>query len=494
MTDSTAGRFECVTDDPETRRASRSPVDESSPSSEAALHAREIAVVAREAAVREREGVARDLAEFDALAAQLREANGHLVMANLLSQELVEEAEEANHLKDEFVAMVSHELRTPLNVVLGWARILGSRHLPPDREQHAIRAIERNAASLTLIIDDLLDVSRIIAGTLTLSEVPVDLVVITRDACSAAGPSAAAKGINLVYPVDTAMTEWVAADPNRLQQAIGNLLANAVKFTPAGGRVVVSIARVGQQSVVEVTDTGLGIGPAFLPHVFERFRQARGGASRPHDGLGLGLTIVRKIVELHGGTVDAASEGEGRGATFVIRLPVLPIGADADGAGGAERRATPRDRRLAASLDVERLDALHILLVDDDEDGGALASLVLTDLGARVTTAVSAHDARRALMVELPDIMVSDIGMPAEDGYSLIRRIREYEATHGGFLPAIALTGYAGDTDRRRALAAGFQAHVAKPLQPAELVGAITRITRGLPRPTVGDRYGTIDT
>lgn len=485
-------------DIPDSRRRSRSQANEPGSSHEAILHSRETAVAAREAAERAREDAAalreeavhaREEAaqirsELDALTAQLREANEHLVIANLRSQALAEEAEKANHLKDQFVAMVSHELRTPLNAVLGWARILGSKPLAADRAQHAIQAIERNAASLTLIIDDLLDVSRIIAGTLKLRTAPVDLVAVTQEACDVVEPVAAAKRIDLVRPADNASAEPVDADAARLQQAIGNLLANALKFTPEGGRITVSVERAGEQMVVEIVDTGRGIDAAFLPHVFERFRQADSATSRPHGGLGLGLTIVRKIVRLHGGTVDAASEGEGRGATFAIRLPILTVGTSADrSAGRAERRTMPRDRRLGASAGAAhpgagRLDGLHILVVDDDADGRALTSLMLTDLGARVNTAASARDARKMLSVQRPDVLVSDIGMPGEDGYSLIRQIRQHEAEHGGFLAAIALTGYAGDEEQSRALGAGFQAHVPKPLDPAKLTAAITRVAR----------------
>jgi signal transduction histidine kinase/CheY-like chemotaxis protein len=456
----------------------------------AAERAREDAAALREEAVRAREEAALIRLELDALMRQLREANEHLVIANVRSQALAEEAEKANAIKDEFVAMVSHELRTPLNAVLGWARILGSKQLAEDRIQHAIQAVERNAASLTLIIDDLLDVSRIIAGTLTLRMAPVDLVAIAHDACDAIGPVAAARRIDLVCPADDdASAERVVADATRLQQAIGNLLTNAVKFTPDGGRIAVSVARAGGQMVVEIADTGRGIDAAFLPHVFERFRQADSATSRPHGGLGLGLTIVRKIVELHGGTVDAASEGEGRGATFAIRLPILTEGTSSDrSAEPVDRRAIPRDRRLGAFPGRaypagERLVGLRILVVDDDPDGRTLTALALTDLGARVNTAASAHGARQMLRSQRPEVLVSDLGMPGEDGYSLIRQIRQHEAEHGGFLPAIALTGYAGDEERSRAFAAGFQAHVPKPLDPAELIAAIRRVTPGLSRP-----------
>lgn len=484
-------------DIPESRHGDRSETNEGGSSEKAVLQSRETAVAAREVADRAREDAAsireeavfvreeasEVRAELDALTAQLREANEHLIIANLRSQALAEDAEKANHLKDLFVAMVSHELRTPLNAVLGWARILGSKQLSADRAHHAIQAIERNAASLTLIIDDLLDVSRIIVGTLKLRTTPIDLVAATHDACDVAEPMAAARRIELVRPAAHASEEWVEADATRLQQAIGNLLANAVKFTPDGGRITVSVARAGDQVVVEIVDTGQGIDADFLPYVFERFRQFDSAASRPHGGLGLGLTIVRKIIGLHGGTVDASSEGKGRGSTFAIRLPILAAIESAEGSAVRERRTKPRARRLGASPDAahpgdQRLDGLRILVVDDDVDGRTLTSLLLTDLGARVRVAASAGGARQLLSVERPDVLVSDVGMPGEDGYSLIRRLRQHEAEHGGFLPAIALTGYAGDEERSRILAAGFQAHVPKPLDPAQLATAIIRVAR----------------
>jgi signal transduction histidine kinase/ActR/RegA family two-component response regulator len=456
-------------------------------SREDAIIAREDAVAHREAAVGAREDTARVSAEIGTLAAQLRDTNEHLVLANLQSQVLAEEAQRANRLKDEFVAMVSHELRTPLNTVLGWARILASTPLAEDRTQRAITAIERNAASLTLIIDDLLDVSRIVSGTLTVAKAAVDLVAITKDACDAVGPMAATKRIDLVRPADDTPAAPLEADASRLQQAIGNLLANAVKFTPEGGCVTVAVERVGEQIVVEVADTGRGIDTAFLPHVFERFRQADGATSRLFGGLGLGLTIVRRIVELHAGTVQAASPGEGRGATFTIRLPTLGVGATAArSVGQVERRARPRDRRLGVSAgvpgpDAVRIDGVHILVVDDDADGRTLTSLVLTDLGARVKAVGSAREARQSLAEMRPDVLVSDIGMPGEDGYALIRSIRQREVADGAFVPAIALTGYAGDDERSRILAAGFQAHVPKPLDVAELTAAIVRVTQDAP-------------
>ena len=493
-------------DIPDSRRRNRSQTNEAGSSDEAVLHSRETAVAAREAAERAREDAAalreeavhaREEAaqvrsELDALTAQLREANEHLVIANLRSQALAEEAEKANHLKDEFVAMVSHELRNPLNAIIGWTRMLASKQLAGDRAQHAIEAIERNAASLTCIVDDLLDVSRIVAGTLKLTTAPLDLGAVTQDACDVVAAIAAGKRIDLVFSADGSSGDLVEGDAVRMQQAIENLLANAIKFTPEGGSVSVSVACTDDQMEVNVVDTGQGIHADFMPHVFERFRQGNSTSSRAHGGLGLGLAIVRRIVELHGGTVNAASQGEGLGATFTIRVPILRVATPAEPwPGGLDRRATTSERRLGVATGspqphVERLDGLQILLVDDDADGRALTSLVLTDVGARVNAVASAREARQVLAGQRPDVLISDIAMAVEDGYALIRQIRQHEAEHGGFLPAIALTGYAGDEERSRALGAGFQAHVPKPLDPAKLTAAITRVARA--------DYGTTET
>jgi signal transduction histidine kinase/ActR/RegA family two-component response regulator len=445
---------------------------------EAADRARENAAALREAAVRAREEAAQARSELDALMGQLREANEHLVVANLRSQALAEEADRANRLKDEFIAMVSHELRTPLNAVLGWARMLASKQLTEARARHAVETIERNAASVALIIDDLLDVSRISTGTLNVTSRPVDLIAVTQAAVDVVRPMAAAKHIDVRLSADASFTEIVNGDTDRLRQVIGNLLTNAIKFTPEGGHVDVSVERVGSQMEVKVADTGQGISADFLPHVFERFRQAASATSRQHGGLGLGLAIVRQLVELHGGTVHAASQGEGRGATFAIRLPIPTVGAP------VERWSALADRRFAASMDSpqprsQRLDHVHILVVDDHADGRTLTSLVLTEAGASVNAVASAREALQVLQGQWPDVLVSDIGLLDEDGYALIRQIRQHEAEHGGFLPAIALTGYARAEDRTRILAAGFQAHVSKPLDPAELTAAIAALTRG---------------
>ena len=431
----------------------------------------------REEAVRAREAAAQARAELEELMAQTREANERLVVATVRAQTMTEDAEQANHLKDEFLATVSHELRTPLNAVLGWARMLGSKDLPPDRARHAVATIERNAAALAHLIEDLLDVSRIVAGTLRLTPQAVDLVAVTRAALDAVQLSAAATNVHLAFSPDRTDPEPVSGDAGRLEQVIWNLLTNAIKFTPEGGRVDVFIEPRKDQMDVRVVDTGQGISPAFLPHVFERFRQAGDATTQRRTGLGVGLAIVRQLVELHGGTVHAASPGVGRGATFTVCLPI------AAGKGQVDQVATLEDRRIAASAAspaarATRLDDLRILVVDDDADGRTLTSLVLTQAGAKVTAVASSGEALQALEAERPDALVSDIGLPDEDGYALIRQIRQYEAEHGGFLPAVALTGYARAEDRARILAAGFQAHVPKPVEPVELTAAIAAVTR----------------
>jgi signal transduction histidine kinase len=281
--------------------------------------------------------------------AQMREVNERLVVGTIRAQTMTEDAEQANHLKDEFLASVSHELRTPLNAILGWARMLGENQLAPDRARQAIATIERNATALAHIIDDLLDVSRIVAGTLHLSLQPVDLVAVAQAALDAVRPSAVAKNVHLAFSSDLPAIETVSGDAGRLQQVIWNLLANAIKFTPEGGRVGVFIEPSNDHMEVRVVDTGEGVSPDFLPHVFERFRQADGATTRRHTGLGLGLAIVRQLVELHGGTVHAASQGVGRGATFTVRLPISAGEARADQAAALGARRT---------LEVERPDAL----------------------------------------------------------------------------------------------------------------------------------------
>lgn len=423
----------------------------------------------REEAVHAREEASQARAELDTLMGQVREANERLVVATVHAQSMTEDAERANQLKDEFLATVSHELRTPLNAILGWARMLGSKKLPPDRTAHAIAVVERNAVALARIIEDLLDLSRIAAGNLHLTPQPLDLAAVAQGALDAVRPLAAAKGVELALSADPTAIEPVSGDPGRLQQVIWNVVANAIKFTPEGGRVDVFIEFSAGCMQLRVVDTGQGISPDFLPHVFDRFRQGDSATTRRETGLGLGLAIVRQIVQLHGGTVDADSPGEGYGATFTIRLPVAVGFAQVGPTGALGERRSP-------DMVPTRLDNLRVLVVDDSDDGRALTSFVLTEAGASVRAVRSVPEALAILEREQPDALVSDIGMPDKDGYALIRQIRQHEAEHGGFLPAVALTGYARTSDRTRILAAGFQALVTKPLDPVELTRAIAAL------------------
>ena len=401
---------------------------------------------------------------------------------NILEVRLLHvESKKANRLKDEFLATVSHELRTPLNALHGWARMLGSMQLPPDRVKHGIAIIERNAAALAHIIDDLLDVSRIVAGNLHLSPQAVDLAAVAQAALDSVRPLATMKNVQLAFAPYPLAVPTVLGDADRLQQVIWNLLANAIKFTPEGGSVGLFIARSANGIEVSVADTGQGISPHFLPHVFERFSQADGATTRRHTGLGLGLAIVRQLVELHGGSVDAASQGEGLGATFTVRLPIAAEVTTGQPASVGERRTLASTGSPMRRL--PRLDALRVLVVDDNNDGRMLTSLVLTQAGASVKAAASVPEALQMLEGDRPDVLVSDIGLPGEDGLGLIRQIRQREAEHGGFLPAVALTGYARVEDRDRSLAAGFQAHVPKPVDPAELAAVIATVTHSLKTP-----------
>jgi signal transduction histidine kinase len=382
---------------------------------------------------------------------------------------LFSEAREANRLKDEFLATVSHELRTPLSAMLSWIWMLRRGALDSATGQRALDAIERSARSQARLVDDLLDVSRIATGKLRLATQPLALAPIVAAAADSAAPAASAKGVLLERTIDAA-TGDVLGDPDRLQQVVGNLLSNAVKFTPPGGRVEVSVRRVGSEAEIAVRDTGRGIAPGFLPFVFDRFRQADGSLTRQSGGLGLGLAIVRHLVELHGGRVAAASDGEERGATFTIRLPLtqpseVPWAAGVD-AADEEADGAP-------------LRGVRVLAVEDDQDTRDALALLLRQAGAMVVAVASASEALAALAGAPPDVLVCDIGLPGEDGYALLRKVRALPAAAGGAVPAVALTAYARSTDRVRASEAGFQAHVAKPFQPASLVRMVVGLVRG---------------
>ncbi|MDT5262715.1 MAG: hypothetical protein QOC61_1719, partial [Acidobacteriota bacterium] len=364
-----------------------------------------------------------------------------------------EELREANRLKDEFLATVSHELRTPLTAILGWAHLLRIGQHDEKSATNALETIERNARAQGQLIDDLLDVSRIITGNLRLDVRQLDPGSFIEAAIEALRPAAEAKDVRIQKVMDTGVVS-VAGDPARLQQVVWNLLSNAIKFNRKGGRVQVRLERIDSHIEIAVSDTGAGIKPDFLPHVFERFRQADQKTTRQHGGLGLGLAIVRHLVELHGGTVEAESEGEGQGATFVVHLPIMPVYQKDNPA----ERVHPSARDTLPSYDCpERLEGLKVLVVDDEVDTREVFRVGISRCGAEVLTAASAQEALEAIERERPDLLISDIGMPGEDGYELIKKVRALPAGRGGKIPAIALTAYARTEDRLRALRAGYQ-------------------------------------
>ncbi|HEX8774503.1 MAG TPA: PAS domain S-box protein [Pyrinomonadaceae bacterium] len=386
---------------------------------------------------------------------------------------LYREAQEANRTKDEFLATVSHELRTPLTAVLGWARILRSGGIDQATALRALETIERNARSQAQLVEDLLDVSRIITGKLRLDVRPVELKSVIDLSIEAIRPAAEAKGVRLQVVLDP-MAGPISGDPDRLQQIIWNLLSNAVKFTPRDGRVQVRLERVRSHVEVTVSDTGMGIEPKFLPFVFERFRQADGTSTRQYGGLGLGLAIVRHLVELHGGQVRAASPGENQGSTFTVELPLMAVQSESS---EQEHAAIPTGENFAG-LDITGiLDGLRVLVVDDEEDARVLIATILEQRGAKVLSVPSATEALETLPVLQPDVIISDIEMPYEDGYALIKKIRELDPKEGGRTPAAALTAYARTEDRMRALLAGFQIHLPKPVDPAELIAVVANLS-----------------
>ncbi|HZS08823.1 MAG TPA: ATP-binding protein [Blastocatellia bacterium] len=399
--------------------------------------------------------------------------------ARLLARERAvrEEAEEANRAKDEFLMTLSHELRTPLTSILGWARLLGSGEVDQATINRAVEVIARNAKSQANLIEELLDVSRIITGNLSLNIRAVELGSVTQAAVDAMRPAADARGIHLEM-VPAAGECPVTGDPERLQQVVVNLLSNAIKFTPKGGRAEVRLESAAPHARITVSDTGQGIKPEFLPHVFERFRQADASSTRQHGGLGLGLTIVRQMVELHGGTVRAESPGKGLGATFTVELPLVqPRAAGRRQTESPDPPESPDEKSANRRAPAPYLAGLRVMLVDDDRDICEMLTIALTQCGAEVKAFSSAAETLEALGRWQPDVLVADIGMPDEDGYSLIRKVRALAPERGGRVPAMALTAYAGAEDRRHVLEAGFQMHVAKPVLPIELAGIIARLT-----------------
>ena len=385
-------------------------------------------------------------------------------------------AEEATRAKDEFLAVVSHELRTPLTAMLGWARMLQTGKLDERTAVRALDAIERNAESQNQLIGDLLDFSRIISGKIRLDVGVVELASVVEAAIDVVSPSADAKGIRLQTVLDPKAGP-VSGDRERLQQVMWNLLSNAVKFTPRGGRVQVRLERVNSSVELTVSDTGQGISAEFLPYVFDRFRQADNTTTRRQSGLGLGMAITRHLVELHGGTIRAESPGEGQGSSFILRLPVMIVhNAEHFSKVTAERRQSQGESH-SPPTELARLDGVHVLVVDDEQDARELLVTILTQSGAFVTAASGVADALDKLKLVKPDLLVSDIEMANEDGYSLIRKVRTLEEGLGKRIPAIALTAHARSSDRLRALSEGFQMHIPKPVEPAELVLTIANLT-----------------
>jgi PAS domain S-box-containing protein len=383
-----------------------------------------------------------------------------------------QQAETANRMKDEFLSIVSHELRTPLNAILGWSQILGGGNKVDEADlTEGMQVIERNARVQTQIIEDILDMSRIISGKVRLDVQRADLPSVIDGAIESMQPAADAKGIRVQKVLDP-LAGPVSGDPARLQQVVWNLISNAIKFTPKGGRVRITLERVNSHVEISVSDNGEGIKPEFLPHVFERFRQAENATTRRHGGLGLGLSIVKQLVELHGGTVQAKSPGDGQGATFRVALPFLPLHAEEEG----NLRQHPRAENAATGDCKPSLKGVKVLVVDDEPDARNLLRRLLEQCEAEVTMGESVEEAIRLIGKFKPDVLVSDIGMPLRDGYDLIRQVRSLPLDRGGKTPAIALTAFARSEDRTRAMLAGFDVHVAKPVEPTELCAVVARL------------------
>ncbi|HET6851604.1 MAG TPA: ATP-binding protein [Pyrinomonadaceae bacterium] len=419
-----------------------------------------------EASVAQTEAARRHVEELSKYITELQhseEARGQLL---LRAERARSEAEAANRIKDEFLATLSHELRTPLTSLLGWSSVLREAQRDEKVLSQGLEAIDRNAKVQAQLIDDLLDVSRIVSGKLNLEVRPLDISSVTRAAINVVRPAADAKNISLDYWAQPGLGA-ISADSARLHQIIWNLLSNAVKFTPHGGRISVRVEQDGVDARVTVQDTGQGIDPEFLPRVFDRFRQADSSTTRSFGGLGLGLAIVRHLVELHGGTVSAYSEGIDRGASFSATFPLL--------ADRTEPIALAHSGEINFS-DMRSLDGLRVLLVDDEPEARQIIGTVITRTGAEVKICASAREALANLMDWKPDVILSDIAMPEEDGYSFIGKVRSLPRDKGGDTPAAALTAYARDVDRRQALAAGYQMHIAKPIGAGQLVTMIARL------------------
>jgi PAS domain S-box-containing protein len=422
----------------------------------------------------------------------VRDASGRIIGASKVARDITERkraeeererlaslersarrsAEEANRLKDDFLATVSHELRNPLNSIVGWAGLLSSGKLNEQTSARAIDAIMRAAQAQDQIISDLLDVSRIISGRLRLDIRPMQLIEVLESAIETLRPAAEAKQIRLQPLLDPAASP-MAGDPDRLRQVFWNLLSNAMKFTPKDGRIQIISQRVDSHIEIIVSDTGTGIEPQLLPYVFDRFRQGDSGTNRQNSGLGLGLAIVRSLVELHGGTVSAASHGPGQGASFTIKLPILIARAVHD-----EERVHPAVTETIATNGGPSLNYLKVLVVDDEAGAREIAATILIQAQAEVRTAESASAALAIMNEWLPDVLVADIGMPEVDGYEFISQVRTRSPQDGGSVPAAALTAYARTQDRLRVLSSGYQMHIPKPIQPEELVMVVASLAR----------------
>jgi PAS domain S-box-containing protein len=391
------------------------------------------------------------------------------------------QAEEASRLKDEFLATVSHELRTPLNAILGWSQMLTSGNFAPDQASHAIKTIYRNAKTQAQLIEDILDVSRIITGKLRVNPEPIFLAPVIQNVVESLRPSIEAKNVSLHIGLDFESRK-VNADPDRLQQVVWNLLSNAIKFTPEG-QITVKLESGESETKIIVSDTGKGISPEFLPFVFERFRQADGSTTRKHGGLGLGLAIVRSIVELHGGSVKVESEGEGKGATFTVRLPsskALPPSFENTNGHRLAEVAFAADENKASKYR-SAIEGMRVLLVDDEMDTLELLATILVQNGAEVKSQFSAREALETIKAWKPDVIVSDLAMPEEDGYSFVKKLRALSPEEGSTIPVIALTAYVGIKEKTRVLASGFQMYVPKPVEQSELLSALASLR--LPSP-----------
>lgn len=418
-----------------------------------------------EASSTQAEVARRHVAELSRYVAELKASEEAREQLLIRAERARADAEAANRMKDEFLATLSHELRTPLTSLLGWASVLRGSERDEALLDQGLEAIERNARVQVQLIDDLLDVSRIVSGKLHLDVRPVEISAVIQSAINVVRPAADAKGITLDYWGQVGLGA-ISADPARLQQIVWNLLSNAVKFTPRGGSIKVRLEKEGTNAKITVQDTGLGIAPEFLPSVFDRFRQADSSTTRMFGGLGLGLAIVRHLVELHGGTVWAISEGANKGATFSAMFPLLPERTQAPSYNSTETKA----------IDVHMLEGLRVLVVDDEPEARQIISTVMKRMGAEVKACESASEALQTLVEWRPDVLMSDIAMPEEDGYSLIGKVRSLPSDKGGATPAAALTAYARDEDRKRALDAGYQMHIAKPVTSNQLVTLIARL------------------